>query len=158
MGVSYYVKLGPYIEVKNPPKSSFTEYFGCPNKKCRHYNKAFTCKFCTDCGTAIELVKVPDSKPTEFDTWKETNDRLSKAFSEYLPDGLKDILILMPNKKGLGHHFSAYDSALVPLNETIVLSETKRFESEYAKDIARVREVFGENAVQIKWGVIAYAS
>ena len=158
MGVSYHVYVGPYLQIHNPPKQTVKEYYGCPNNTCRDKNKFCSSKFCPSCGTAIMLLQIPDQKPITFDTYEECKDRLSKAFYEDKPNDLKDYLILTPNLRGFGKHFSAYDAEAIELGTTHAIEEMTKFTTAYADDIIRIKEVFGTNAVAIKYGVIAYAN
>jgi len=156
MGVSYFVYVGPYIEAPNPEKVRPREFHSCPDKKCRNYKKEMSEKFCPRCGTAITLITVQSVKRAEFDVYSECKDRLSDVHSDYLPHEKRDSAIFQPNQGKFGQRFVAYDSNIVAFNETMIADEMSRFKTFFAKDIDRIKEVFGNAIVQ--WGVVAYAS
>lgn len=158
MGVDYHVYVGPYIEVRNPPKSSFLEYYGCPNNKCKDFNKHINAKFCPQCGKQIELLTVPTQKPMEFDCYEEFDDRLSEVRMDDRVKGKEDCEFYLPNQGKTGKHFSAYDRQILSYDAAIIALENESIETKFAKDIKRLREVFGKDAVTIQWGIIAYAS
>lgn len=151
MGVSYYVYIGPFIEAPNPKKASSREFFGCPKHKTPASDK-----FCNRCGAAIQLVSVPSLERIEFDTYEEFHDSLDIVHRDNLPENKEDFMIFQPNRGKLGKRFSAYDSSLIEMNETVMLDEVNRMRTEFAKEIARLAEVFGK--AEVKWGAIAYAS
>jgi len=156
MGVSYYVYIGPYIEAPNPKKKANREFHGCRNDKCHMHNQPASDKFCSTCGKEIGLVSVPDLRRMEFDVYEECDDRLSLVYPENLPDDKKDFAIFQPNQGKFGMRLSAYDPEVCELNESVMMNELSRFHTFFAKDIARIKEVFGK--AEVKWGVIAYAS
>jgi hypothetical protein len=156
MGVSYYVYIGPFIEAPNPEKPSFKEYFGCPNKECRNYNKHFAEKFCASCGTQIKLLKVPDLVRQKFDVYDEFDDKLAALSHDYLPDEKKDVAIFYPNQGKFGVNFSAYDCEVMEMSQASIVDNTKRFVETHVKEIGRIKDVFGK--AEVKWGVLAHAS
>jgi hypothetical protein len=151
MGTSYTVYLGPYIEAPNPLKASKREFHGCP----KHMTPS-SAKFCTECGTAIKLLSVPSTSRADFNTYKEFNDSLWELGDDDRPSEKADSAIFAPNKGKFGFRFRAYDAEIVPLNETIIVGDVSRFTTVFAKEIARIKEVFG--SAEVKWGAIAYAS
>lgn len=151
MGVSYTVYLGPYIEAPNPLKPSKREFHGCP----KHMTPSSD-KFCSKCGEPIKLLSVPSKGRVEFNVYEEFDDSLAELHEECRPSEKQDVAIFQPNKGKFGLRFRAYDAEVVPLNETVILDEVNRMKSTYAKEIERIKEVFG--SAEVKWGAIAYAS
>lgn len=158
MGVSYNVYLGPYIQVHNPKQDHKKSVRCCPEPACDNNGIPITAKFCSICGSKIIDCKVPVRERLEFYAYEETKDRLYELSSEYPPDGKEDYIFFTSNVGKIGRHFSAYDTHLEALNETVLTSEVQQFKQKFDKDIERLNEVFGKDAVQILWGVIAYAS
>jgi len=158
MGVSYSVYLGPFIEAPNPKKVCPREFHSCPTKKCRHHKNEMSEKFCPECGTAITLITVQSVKRVsdDFDVYEEFDDRLCDVHSDNLPPEKQDSAIFNPNQGKFGQRFEAYDSNIIAYNETMIADEISRFKTYFAKDIDRIKEVFGNAAVQ--WGAVAYAS
>lgn len=115
-------------------------------------------KFCPRCGAAITLITVQSVKraSADFDVYEQCNDRLCDVHYDFLPDDKQESAIFKPNQGKFGQTFSAYDSNIISYNETMIADEIARFKSFFAKDIDRIKEVFGNAVVQ--WGVVAYAS
>lgn len=153
MSVSYSVYVGPYLEAPNPEKPSMEQFNGCVNDKCKNEHRRSSDIFCPQCGKKCGTVSVTSTSRIDFDVYEECDERLSKVSNEDMPS---DLAIFEPNKGKFGRRFSAYDSSIVELNETIIADEVSRFKSFFTKDIARIKEVFGKATV--KWGVVAYAS
>ena len=157
MGTSYYVYVGPYIEVRNPEEDGFREHFGCAKAGCRLQGREASSKFCPQCGSEIGLVKTPEKTRRKFDIYGQTDERLCESLS-YMPEGMEDYHIYVPNVKGYGKHFSSWDSQVIPMNETVIADETCRFFAEFSGDISKIRAFFGDKNVRVLWGVLAYAS
>jgi hypothetical protein len=151
MGTSYTVYLGPYIEAPNPLKASKREFHGCP----KHMTPSSD-KFCNKCGAAIKLLSVPSTSRASLDTYKEFDDSLWELGDDCRPNEKQDFAIFQPNKGKFGLKFRAYDAEVVPLNETIIVGDVTRFKTVFAKEIERIKKVFG--SAEVKWGAIAYAS
>lgn len=153
MGASYYVYVGPYIQAYNPEKMGSEEYYGCARCK-----QAMSTKYCPICGSTVILLTRPNQQRITFDTYKETDDRLS-SFSDYsVPSDRKNFTLFEPNKGKFGHRFSGWESQIVDLVDATIKTELERFLQFFDKDIKRLKEVFGNDAVDVKWGIIGYAS
>lgn len=158
MGVSYNVYVGPYIEVHNPPKSSFEEYHGCSSKKCQSFNQRSSSKFCPHCGSSIVLIKKSITAKVNFDCFNECDDRLSEMFQEYPFAEKKNYSFFVPNVGKLGRHFYAYDTELAEISSEEVVNQVKQMDTAFSKDIDKMRKVFGDAAVKLRWGVMGYSS
>jgi hypothetical protein len=158
MGVSYYVYVGPFIEAPNSERTTISKYMGCGTKDCANCNKESTAKFCSNCGQPIkQCEKNSIIKPSNhFDVYEECDERLHSIGEEDLPSDKTNVAVFQPNQGKFGHRFSAYDPSVVALDKTVIDDETTRFNVFFAKDIARINEVFGK--AEVKWGVIAYTS
>lgn len=158
MGVSYYVFVGPFVEAPNAEIPIPRKYMGCGTTGCDYRKKESTEKFCPKCGNPIkQCEKTSVMRPSrDFDGYEELGDRLTRIHEENLPDDKQNVAVFQPNTGKFGQKFSAYDSSIVALNESIIADEMNRFNAFFAKDIARIGEVFGK--VEVKWGVVAYAS
>jgi hypothetical protein len=158
MGVSYSVFIGPFIEAPDAERPTVVKYNGCGTDGCKNRKKESTEKFCPSCGQPIKqcernsLVK-PSQK---FDYWKEFNDRIVFIHEDNRPCDKQDVAVFMPNQGKFGQRFEAYDCSIVALDGNVIAAETTRFNEFFAKDIARIREVFGK--AEVKWGAIAYTS
>ncbi len=158
MGVSYYVYVGPFVEAPNAERPFPTKYMGCGTVGCDNLKKESTEKFCPKCGKPIkECEKNSVVRPSRnFYTYDEFDDRLTRIHEENLPNDKQNVAVFQPNIGKFGQTFSAYDSSVVSLNESAIADEISKFNKFFAKDIDRIKEVFGK--VEVKWGVVAYAS
>lgn len=157
MSISYSVYIGPYLEAPNPEKPSMEQFNGCLNDKCRNGHKRSSDVFCPCCGKKCGTVSIPSTSRIDFDVYAECDGRLSDVFcGEYLPPSKKDYVYFQPNTGKFGQRFSAYDASIVEFNERIPVDEVSRFNSFFAKDIARIKKVFGD--AKVKWGAIARAN
>lgn len=156
MGVSYYVKLGPYIEAPNPKQNSSKGVHACTKQGCSKQGKETADAFCPQCGTKVGVVQKPIQKRIDFDVYGETDGRLTDIHPERLPNEKKDSAIFIPNQGKFGIEFGDWEAAVVEFNETVMMNDITRFKQTFATDITRIQEVFGK--AEVKWGAIAYAS
>jgi hypothetical protein len=158
MSVNYRVKVGPYIEVFNPEKDSVKQHYGCNNLKCKLFRKLNANKFCSSCGSPIELVSVPCKARIAFDFYNALGGRLDEIHHDNLPSNKQNYSILQPNIGQFGDSFGDYESVVIELTTQISELQLRTFNETFAKEIIKLNEVFGENNVKVKWGIIAYAS
>jgi len=160
MSVDYTVRIGPYILVHNPPKDGKEEYHTCVNNKCKNYKKAIADKFCSQCGVKIRLVSVPCQAPIDFDFYDEFNERLSPIMTQWKPKHLENYEILVSNEVSSSSvdfdpHQDFFEKELSQIDSS---KEIADFLNKYEKEINRLREVIGADAVKTKWGVLSWAS
>ncbi len=158
MSIDYSVHVGPYIVVHNPPVETTEEYHSCPTKGCPNHKRHMSEKFCPACGSGIRVVQFPTKAPKDFDVYKEFDSRLCEAFCDGGPEDLKDAMVFLSDEKG-------HDVVFDPTNELVDIDlravnmpeSLDRFQEAFAKEIQRLKEVFGEQAVELRWGVISDA-
>lgn len=156
MGVSYYIYIGPYVEVYNPLKPIDQEYHSCPSKGCSNHTKPISDGYCPKCGTKIGRLIRKVNERIHFDVYREFGDgTLRDVHNDF---GENNYMRFLDNAhRGLHHlHIDAeYDSVndFTDKNPSEVVDEYKKLRS---KEIARLQEVFGNDNVTVKWGVINY--
>lgn len=158
MGIDYHVYVGPYIEVHNPPKAAVEQYHACPSMGCKQHMKRSNDKYCPQCGTTIDLVKKNIMEPIRFDVMGETNERLVSVCRNQFVGEKEHFLWIVPNQGGLGKHFYAYEPEVLSLNETDIALALRDLKEAFLTDITKLKKTFGNEAVNIRWGIIAYAS
>lgn len=160
MSVQHNTYLGPFVLIFNPPLDSFSEYFGCNNKKCAKHLNQSSLKFCPECGNKIQLVKSPSKVSMDFCPYKELNEKLSAPFSEYKPEAYRDYEILIPNVYfGLSRGTHGEDLEGVQIIDWDVnQSERGVFNKFFAKEIEYLTKKFGVMAVKVHWGMLNYYS
>lgn len=155
--MSYHVFVGPYLEVHNPVRPIIKQRPSCPNPKCNLHKKKADSKFCPQCGTKNEPTDYESTGKTEFNICDEfKTERLTELRFEGMPKACKDYMYFHSNiDSGAGRTLSD-DSEFIPMDVRTPINETNVFETLFAEEIQRIKEVFGEDRVKIKWGVIAY--
>jgi uncharacterized Zn finger protein (UPF0148 family) len=156
MGVSYYVKLGPYVECPNPVRTIPREYHACGNEKCNKHKKETADVFCPQCGEKVKKLTKNSQKRLSFDVYEEFKDTMYDVHPERLPQEKQNSAIFLPNQGDFGQTFGDYAEVVLELNETVMLDEVARFKAAFEKEINRLQAVFGK--AEVKWGVVAYAS
>jgi hypothetical protein len=161
MGIDYHTYVGPYIQVHNPKRKTTEEYPTCSNEKCaKHKKHSYGDKFCPDCGSEIRSISFPCVAPLDFDVYEEFNDRLTKYFFECCPDEVEDFLCFAGNVNGSpGKSFYPKQEVyILEVSPSNIPKEIAALEEMYKEEINRLKAVFGNDAVQIKWGVLGSAS
>jgi len=160
MSIDYKCYVGPYVKVYSPDSPSTKEIETCPNPSCSKHQKYMGHqKCCDECGTKIVTVKLPTMAPLSFDVFTETDATMAELMTETKPKGLKDFRLFVGNRCGPpGLHFNPHcDTYAVETNGPAIISQMQQLETMYMSEIAHLKEVFGKENVQIKWGVVGYA-
>ncbi len=159
MGLSYSCFIGPYIQVHNPPRAGNEKVQTCPKKGCDHYGKKLWSQFCPTCGSPAGEVLFPTLRPLYIDHVELFGDEsMAPVMTEYKPDGWTEYDFYVGNKKGMpGLHLDA-SATVLTLDANRIVEETSKFQSVCERQIEKLQEVFGRNAVQVKWGMLGYTS
>ncbi len=162
MGIGYTVHVGPYVKCNYEMVEVEAPYMGCPDLN----HKGFVEKFCSKCGKAAILLTKKDMKP-------------SVRISE-LEEMLYDLKINYDNM----HSHSFYDENSVyyfsntrktprPFsfdprsddftldfidNKVDIQAEIDWLIQNYSKYIEILKKLYGEDKVEISWGVVSYGS
>lgn len=161
MSTDYNTYVGPYIKVYNPKKPSTKEYHSCTNKKCKNYEVELSSKFCDKCGDKIQLIKVPSSEAIDFNVYEKCNEVIAEVMCEYKPDELKEYNIYISNNR------DKYDNSVFdPKYETYAINadaislkdNLDKFSDAFKFEIQKLKSVFGNSNVEIKWGVLGWTS
>ncbi len=158
MSIDYSAHIGPYIKVYNPKKASTTELTLCCNKNCSQHNKEVDSKFCPECGSLIKTSKLPCRESIDFNVYDEFNERLHEMCPEEKPHKCDDYLYFAANdSKKFGVNIDPTYCNEVKIS-TESGEEFMEFFDVYQKEIDRLKEIFGKDNVQIKYGVVTWAS
>lgn len=158
MSVDYNTYVGPYVKVHNPLKDFIEKYHTCTNKKCRNFEKEISSEYCSECGKKIGLLERLCRKRIDFDECDEFEGRIAEALPEFKPDELKDYQFYIPNIGKIGLHLDAKYTSVNPLENQKPLMEVNHFQMSFTKQIARIKKVFGKDAVTIEWGILVWQS
>lgn len=158
MGVDYNTYLGPYIQVYSPSKDTTVKKQRCPNTACSNHKRDVNAPFCSKCGEKIRHIDVTIKAEIDFDIYNEFDERLFEAGANY-GQIVKDHHIYVSNVRGgPGERCNAENSGIIPIDPVRVGTDLFRMKEQFAKEIARLQEVFGKDAVKVEWGLIQYAS
>ncbi len=156
MGMDQQITIGPYLEIIG--KLTTTEIKvkrECP--KHRQLKQAEN-KFCGFCGLEIETVEVPVEKEVYPINILNTADLEDSLFS---PNEMNSILL--PNDSSdddidweveMGGALNLFSVEMDELKKAQVIW----FKKTYEEEIALLREKFGYNNIQIRWGIVSYWS
>ena len=158
MSVSYYWYIGPYIKVYNPLKQSTEKFHSCTNPKCENYEERISDQYCSKCGTKIGIVEVPCNTRIDFDVYYEFKDEQLAEINRYDSSGDKDNIYYISNKKnlGAGRKLDCNDCEEISFDSDIIESELRVMKKDFVKEIVRLKEIFGEENVNVLWGAISY--
>ncbi len=113
-------------------------------------------QFCPKCGSEIGLIAVPAKERIEFDIYDEFDDRLNEIAQHY-GDMDEEIYISNKNNLGSGKDYESYERNIIQIFPDEIPGALEKMKTDFEKEISRLKEVFGENNVNIQFGVINYA-
>ena len=162
MGVDYSAYVGPYVEATNSEAMLTIEKQCCTNDSCSKYKITDRMKpddkFCSTCGSVIGPMSV-SKKGQQVCEWEdvrcrwEDEDRMTTAGSE--GDLRPNTVIYIANQEGYGYYLDVkYNCKLIDMGEIDTVKEIRRFEGNYADEIAVIRDAYGEENVKIKYGAM----
>lgn len=169
MGSYQNIYIGPYLSVKNKVVDSTNTTMVCSNTDCDKHNKKVDSKFCPQCGQPP--IKKVDPVKKNYDA----NDALNKFDEEYhnqvyFPhnggtDMFKDRMLILPNDsegRPLEIDIDEDRSGEYPLFPDDVLSKIPEdlgwFETKFKKYVDHLREEFGPENCNLKWGIVIHYS
>lgn len=162
MGVDKNISLGPYLVAEGKKIVSVNvSHRACDNDKCKKYRKKASNdeKFCTKCGTEIKKISFTVDEEQDARDLLDENDFLDELV--YTDPMLGESNIFLAN------HRSPFDndgrsqldeSGDVDISKLNIAAEIEWFKERYKKVLDVLIENFGEENVQIKWGVVVWYS
>lgn len=161
MGCDFYVNVGPVVVIKNPPVATTETHNCCCNDNCKKFHQTSYDKFCTECGAKITEWVESVTKPLHIDFYELFKERLIPDSSQNSAD---KVIILIPNKtddcKAVNfQHFNLkYEPFLVFPNIEEIGSYVKKFEEVFEKELNKLKEIFGETNVSVRYGTVGTIS
>lgn len=159
MGVSYGYYLGPYARCNNPQVEKKVQRRTCSNDSCKNsQNHHDSKKFCSDCGSAYAKREVLETWPrVDLDCVEDLDEDLFEACGNY--GGIEeDVDHWLPNKtmKGITRetHFGRDDLDEIVVKPEMIESEIQSFMTTFIKALKIIREKYGEDNVEIRWGLV----
>lgn len=158
MGIDYKAYVGPYIKVYNPLKNSVGKYHTCVNPKCSNHKKEVSSEYCEKCGKKIGLLERDCQERIDFEYWDEFDGIIAEAIPEFKPDEIENYRFFIPNTGKIGLHLDAKYVSVNPIDCGKPIMDVNNFQLSFKKQIARIKKVFGKDAVTIEWGVLVWQS
>ena len=152
MGMSVSVYVGPYLKVVSDLTSTVTK----TKKACVNGHKVNSSKFCPDCGKETVNIEF-EVKEKRYILWTE----LESEDDLWSPEGFSKILLPTSNRKG-SIRVRVENSEETNLTDVDItgkkVDEIKWFHKEYDKYIRVLKSFYGEDNIEICWGIISYWS
>ena len=148
MSVDYTKMVGAYAKVYNPLTEKESFIYACVNEKCMDNGKKCPSNFCPRCGKEIGKKKVMISERIEFDCYKELDEKMYRAMKD------DDYCYYVSN-------ISTEDDHLEDISENEITPEQiasglAKFNENRSREISKLKKVFGEENVKVKWGVLCW--
>lgn len=163
MGLNYTTYVGPYISCKTSKVPSTKTVFGCPTPGCQPNTLYQSTSFCPVCGSKIE--KKEQNCEIDNVNHQEVQEQLKESICVVPGDYFcyfmreKNVHLWIANKRITNRSFE-HDSKdgidLFPINEDLIDSEKKLFLDFYQKELLFLNEQYGEENVDVQWGLIHY--
>lgn len=176
MSITYRAYCGPYLRCTKTFTTVEDKHAGCVNNGCPRQNKKSTSniKFCPQCGTAIGLfvvqtkVQVGDSLDELFDG----DNPFCNVFTESGPKSLYHKYDILVSNRRQEYDSNCEDEdtsrqffvfigdkeVCQDLTEIDPKVEIAEFEQKNIKEIAKLREVYGQNEVVVLWGFLTWGN
>lgn len=152
MGIDYNTYVGPYLKVKNLPKTSTETYHTCVNKKCDNHKKDLYSQFCSSCGSKVEEM----IRSCENTVFVEPTDSFKLHEITFYDSENYDYFI--PNDGKLGLWADGRTELEIPIKNNTPENELEKFKSRFKKEISILHKEYGENLIEVKWGVLIWCS
>lgn len=169
MSMDYHVYFGPYLVISNPIINVMEPRRTCPNDKCKEHKRTVydtSIKFCPRCGEKIMNMDVERKAPTHngWEIVEKLGEKLTQAFSNSrLPDSLQESLVLIPNIK-FGIERDCWLDPLMDIPTELNIKPDQSFKecfaftSTFGDEIEKLTEIFGKDAIALRWGMLMYAN
>jgi hypothetical protein len=161
MGIDRGIYVGPYVECKVETVQVTKVRKACSNAKCDNHARIMHAAFCNVCGCPV--------KPVEYTATEHSVDQYAmvEAIDEELYSVSGDayslwseennIHLWKPNTATGGrekHLESREDFAYQDITPELIALEIASFLAQFTSELDRFRQAYGDDAVQVKWGVI----
>lgn len=163
MSSTYYVYCGPFLCCEKTKQKVKEEKEGCVNKKCSNYHDETNGeKFCSECGTAVSRwhVEVTRSVTDWWEVWGEGEPILWRADVGGKFDNYDLMTVEGSRRKGQPRDFQTDEfSNDVCVNLTDPAKQANEiawFKEKFAKAIQQCKDGYGEDKVNVCWGLLTW--
>jgi len=165
MGTDYCVNVGPVIVINNPPRDTNERHVSCCNDKCVKFHRYSSGeKFCPECGSRIAEWFETVTKPLDVDFYELFKDERLVP-SDFHSSSSSSTVILIANKEkdtkaaNFQHFHLNYDGPfeVFPKIEEIG-SNIEKFKQIFDSDLNKLKEIFGADNVEVRYGTVGTIS
>lgn len=172
MGVDLHCYFGPYLAcgLKNNKKMprKVTVNPACFNPNCKNKGKQSGFKFCPYCGeeTQAGCEEIFEDSIDMYIVEAQINERLSNILSvggqcecPYAKDNNLHIWISneeIPTLKADVVDYGSGDQYMPIVSGEMIEKHKDAFVKRFVKQIATIKEVYGEDQVKVEWGIFNY--
>ena len=158
MGVWHRIYLGPYVRCKNVPQEFSVFESGC-GKGCPGNTYKVIGEFCQKCGSKIASVPVKVTrKPVDGSQPADEFQDFMSLFGRHTSDEFKDFDVFVPNRSWDGQpkrrDVSDKFAGEARIKDSDPPTERVRFEMAFQRELAHIRMTYGDQNVEVCWGLL----
>ena len=159
MGSHFQIYAGPYLYCSTRTSPLTKEIKLCPHFQCRFHNEDNLMDsknvFCPQCGRKAEAktIEVPGLLRDDIDCCQlneDTNEDLCQYNAQYADSGVQ---LFIPNVDHIRNFFCS-ETGEFPVGAALIERETQWLEKRFDTGIARAREIYGNDKVEVRWGIL----
>lgn len=169
MSIDYTTYLGPHIRCKTNNVPSTETIITCSNTACTMYSiKLYgkQKKFCEECGSLVKerpvenKIQNVNANDVQVNLLNETLFNVpGDSFHFWMRDN--NVHIWLANRRtsetrDFSFDYSEQDIQYVPMTAELIVKEIEQFSSFYEKEIVLLQQEYGEENVDVQWGLIHY--
>jgi len=161
MSIDRGIYVGPYVECRVETVQVTKTRKACTNRTCQNHTRIISAAFCGLCGSPVKPVEyvTPEHSVDQWAMVEAISERLSSASGDAYSEWSEthNLHLWKPNKhmEGREMHLDPHeDFRADPVTPEMVIQEMTLFTLQFSAELAKFQEVYGETAVQVKWGVI----
>ncbi len=158
MGISCYIYVGPYLECKRTATKSIKEY-GCSNGSCLNNRRSDLkpSNFCAQCGSAIQEFKKEKVLSGYEASYQLPGEKLFARTEERTED--YEPSVFLPNReyrsvKGSWRKSGFGDFRTEDIPAGTREQEMAEFWNEHVEEIKKLKTIYGEENVEMRWGLV----
>ena len=167
MGRTYSTYVGPYVHCSVRTRPTTVEIKLCTKRGCRFAKQDNPMdkknNFCPQCGAAAKVKEIKvkgevDEVLDAYDITEATNERLVEICSAYPIKGVH--LFVSNSTKAPGITLERGDAVgeIRRYDGIVIDQELMAFRDRHAKDLEIIYEHYGEDRVEVCWGLLAEVS
>lgn len=170
MGMKLHYYIGPYLTcgLKNNKKIPHKRKLNssCFNKNCKEYCRYIFTKFCSGCGGAvtegyeetfkdsIDINKVEEQVDGNLSSFLSVGGQCECSYAK---DNNLHIWTANLNVDAIDEDFNEDDHEYMPTVDGEMIEKHKNaFIKQFEKEIATIKKVYGEDQVEVDWGIFYY--